>query len=456
MHSEPVPTSPPTVLPLGTVIGSWRVVGWAGRGVHGTVYRAVPVDSERAPPVALKVALLPRDPRFAREAELLSRTRHPSIPRLVGSGDWRLPDGTVHPFIAMEWVDGVPLYEWARQGPPSSRQVLGVLAQLASALAALHAHGGVHRDVKGGNVLVRRSDGRAVLTDLGTGRYPDAVTLTPPGVHLGTPAYCSPEAGLFELQSLRDRSARYAAGPADDVYALGVTACRLVTGEYPQFADPWMDEHGTWRLDEILPPASMSQVEPRLRELIQRMLSVRPEQRGTAAQLARALEQATDAMPLPKPRARIRTWSSVTAGGLALGAWVGWLATCEPWDEPIPARIQASVRGPRDAGTTELGEAAAAASKEESSGSPIPPVMAEDPLPEPQEGQSEPDAKGRCPHKRQVSLNGGCWLLQPQEPEACEALNGQMIKGTCYIPIYPRGKHPRPPTSGPTKKSAPQ
>jgi hypothetical protein len=175
--------------------------------------------------------------------------------------------------------------------------VLHWLAQLASALAALHAQGLVHRDVKGANILVRRSDNRAVLTDFGTGIYPGAATLTPPMVFPGTPAYRSPESWLFELRFYREPAARYHAGPADDLYSLGATACALLTGKYPEPGEPSQDEHGTWHLEAVLlPPALLSnpRVEPRLRALVLRMLSVRPEERGTASELAEALELAAE------------------------------------------------------------------------------------------------------------------------------------------------------------------
>jgi hypothetical protein len=81
MERASSPTLHPALLPPGTQVGPWRVVDWAGRGVHGAVYRAVRVGQEHSLPVALKLALLPRDPRFAREVELLSRQRHPHIPQ---------------------------------------------------------------------------------------------------------------------------------------------------------------------------------------------------------------------------------------------------------------------------------------------------------------------------------------------------------------------------------------
>ncbi|HYH98890.1 serine/threonine-protein kinase [Hyalangium sp.] len=297
MDRTSAPALHPARLPPGTLVGSWRVEGWAGRGVYGAVYQAVPAGAEHATPVALKLALHPADPRFAREAALLSRLSHPHVPGLLGHGEWQHPDGTLYPFVAMEWVDGMALYDWARLHPASCQQVRQWLAQLASALAALHAQGLLHRDVKGANILVRRSDSRAVLTDFGTGIYPGAATLTPPMVFPGTPAYRSPESWLFELRFYREPAARYCAGPADDLYALGATACALLTGEYPEPGEPTQDELGTWHLESVLlPPALLSdpRVEPGLRALVLRLLSVRPEERGTATALAAALEQAVE------------------------------------------------------------------------------------------------------------------------------------------------------------------
>jgi eukaryotic-like serine/threonine-protein kinase len=477
MPDESPLTPHPAFLPPGTVVGPWRVVAWAGGGVHGAVYRVVHVDNAQAPPVALKVALMPRDPRFVREAQLLTRIRHPSVPQWVGSGLWPHPSGLVFPYLAMQWIDGVPLYTWARRHRPSQAQVLQWVAQLAGALAALHAQGCVHRDVKGDNVLVRRSDGRAMLTDFGVGRYPGATTLTPPNVQPGTPAYRAPEAGLFELQFFWDTSARYPAGPADDLYALGVTACRLVTGEYPELSHPAQDAQGQWHLEKVLLPAALQQLKPPLREPILRLLSLRPEDRGTAAELAQALEPVSESStsenppPLPaqtRPTARApgpsaRRSSSrgqaeagllVAVGMLGLTAGAGWLVPSRSRGEPGLARAEASSRpSQREGGSAALGEKVAAMSQEKLPSALTPEAIAEDSLPEPQQGQAVPDTKGRCAHKRQVALNGGCWVPQVQESEACEALTGQIYKGTCYIPVLPRERPRRPPTSSPTKKA---
>ncbi len=78
-------------LPSGTQVGDWRVVAWQGQGAYGAVYRAMHVGQEHAAPVAIKLSLYPRDARFAREAELLSRLSHPSIPCLLDRGVLRHP-----------------------------------------------------------------------------------------------------------------------------------------------------------------------------------------------------------------------------------------------------------------------------------------------------------------------------------------------------------------------------
>jgi serine/threonine protein kinase len=492
---QPTPLNP-ALLPPGTIVGDWRVVAWAGRGVHGAVYQVVPVDNEHAHPVALKLALHPRDPRFAREAELLSSVRHPSIPRLWEYGEWQHPSGTRYPFVVMEWVDGTPLYDWARQHTPSAQQVLQLLAQLASALQSLHVQGCVHRDVKGDNVLVRHSDSSAVLTDLGSGRYPDAPNLTPDILPPGTPAYRSPEAWLFSLQFMRDSTARYSAQPSDDLYSLGVTAYRLVTGEYPELAEPSKDEAGTWHLAGIASPAPIvldPQVDPRLNALILRMLSMRPEERGPARELAEALEQAaqltsperspslfTQESPSSAPPVVAVTSASVSAQPeksshapgaaarvgspvkvrpwllrlataavlVALGAGAGWVAGARSTKQPALLRQETSKPHVEAPGPAGLGDDAAAASQEDSSTPSMPGVLAEAP-PEPLPRQTRPNTRGRCPHKRQVALNGGCWVMV--EPEKCEAFGGigRMFKGTCYVPVF---LPERQPTSQPVRK----
>ncbi|MDC0707914.1 serine/threonine-protein kinase [Stigmatella sp. ncwal1] len=469
----------PGFLPPGTVVGSWCVQAWAGRGVHGSVYRVVPVGQEQASPVALKLAMLPRDPRFAREADLMARIRHPGVPRLWEQGDWQHPGGTLHPYLVMDWVEGTPLYDWVRQHPLASRQVSQVLAQLARVLQSLHAQGIVHRDVKGDNVLVRRSDGGAVITDFGSGHHPDAVTLTMQTLPPGTPAYRSPEAQMFSLRFIHDPEARYVAGPADDLYSLGVTAYRLVTGEYPEFGEPFRDEGGEWQLKAVAPRAPHvlnPRIDEQLSAVILRMLSVKPEERGSAFELAEALEQlaldpgeaypaqvaARGAAPDPQELvesaqhlrlpARLKSlipwFASAAVAVLVLGMWTWWMVARPPVEESS-LLLSVSDSSVRDGGMAGLGDAGAATSTEAFPVSSSRHVLADDTLPAPLQGQARPDVKGRCAHSRQVALNGGCWGPLPLEGERCEGLNGQMFKGTCYVPILSSGRQP---TSNPIRE----
>jgi predicted Ser/Thr protein kinase len=284
----------PAHLPKGTLVEGWRVEGWGGRGTYGVVYSAVRVGQERSGPiVALKVAVHHQDPRFAREAALLSRIHHPGVPALIEHGQWANGE-KVHPYLVMEWVEGVPLYEWSSARNPTSREVLKLLAQLAQALAAIHEAGVVHRDVKGDNIRVCVEDGRAFLMDLGSGQHEGAEPLTDGPLPPNTPAYRSPEAWRFACEQGREPGAHYEAQPADDIFALGVTAYRLVTDEYPPSTEPKADKEGLWREGGPgpRPPQELNpRVEPWLSALILRMLSVRPEHRGCARELADFLEQ---------------------------------------------------------------------------------------------------------------------------------------------------------------------
>src|SRR5689334_14400392 len=107
----------PSTLPPGSIVGSWRLLGLASQGSFGAVFRAESTTSPSSRPAALKFALQPGDPRFALEVEFLSRMQHPNLPRLRGSGKWRTSGGTAYSFLVMDWVEGLPLYAWARLRP---------------------------------------------------------------------------------------------------------------------------------------------------------------------------------------------------------------------------------------------------------------------------------------------------------------------------------------------------
>jgi predicted Ser/Thr protein kinase len=464
----------------------WRVEAWQGQGAYGAVYRAARVGQEPPGPVALKVSVFPWDARFAREAELLLRLSHPGIPRLVESGALLHPSGAQYPFLVMEWVEGTPLYAWAEQHSPSSQEQCRVLAQLARALEVLHASGAVHRDVKGDNVLVRLSDRLPVLIDFGSCHFQGAERLTWQSLAPHTPAYLSPQACLFDIRLVRNRNSYYPPSAADDLYALGVTAYRLVMGQYPPELDARQDEEGAWRIisPELRPLLERdARVEPRLREVILQLLSEAPEARGTATQVAEALEAVADErvprrLAQPPPAAEVPPPNApAPAGGSAspervgppirVWTWESWLAlaavglcavllwTVQPG--PFPREHVASGQPPSsapqapDAGTAAVGDT----SPTEPHGSTEPSAkkkpLAQEPLPEPRPGQLQPDEKGRCLGRRQVPINGGCWLEFPVgTAEECTDSGYVLFKGKCFSPALESPKKPRP-TSNPAE-----
>jgi eukaryotic-like serine/threonine-protein kinase len=286
----------PLFLPPGTLVGPWRVLGWRGRGSYGSIYRAERVGREWAGPFALKVAVHPRDERFRREGWLLSHIHSPYVPGLVDQGVLEHPSGAF-PYLVMQWVDGEPLYDWAERRNPTSRQVLRLLAQVARALQATHEVRGLHRDVKGDNLLVRPTDGHVFLMDFGAGHYRGAATITKTLLPPGTTAYQSPESWAFLRVFRRHPTVHYPASTCDDLFAMGVMAYRLVADEYPPPTDP--DEPGSEVWSEQgpgpRPPRELNpRVSPELDALIRRLLAVAPVERfdGRAEKTVRALERA--------------------------------------------------------------------------------------------------------------------------------------------------------------------
>ncbi|WP_338050655.1 serine/threonine-protein kinase [Pyxidicoccus caerfyrddinensis] len=441
-----------------------------GQGAYGAVYLAI--GRAARGPVALKLSLHPGNERFTREVELLSRIRHPSVPRLVDHGSWQPAEGLAYPYFVMELIDGLSLYDWARVHGPTSRQVLRVLASLARALEATHAEGGVHRDVKGDNVLVREVDGQVFLTDFGSGHYAGAARLTWSAFPPGTPAYRTPEAWRSALNA----AAPYAPGPADDVFALGITAWRLVTGEYPPATDPGNEASHIWRVDgpgPRPPRAINARCCAELSALVSRMLSVSPEARGSARELAEALEQAAHeaaseadvflfarekprpvaprsppppAVPRARARAR-RSWPRAASLGVTLAFGAGWLLSALTEKEPGMAQVSPT-EDSKDGGTVAVGDSALTAPVALSPALSAWPSIALEVPPKPLPGQRRPDASGRCPSRLQVPINGGCWHRVVADTKECDT-DSYAYKGACYVPVF---LPTRVPTSRPVNR----
>ena len=190
-----------------------------GGGAAGDIYRAT--DRTTGVAVALKFLRSTATPeeatRFRREMAVLAELRHPNIVEYVAHGTW--PDGRL--FLAMELLEGEDLAQRTRRQPLGMRDAVEVIRRAAQALAAIHARGIVHRDLKLANMFLVKGRGTAVkLIDFGVVRpaEPDGFT-TRPGTIIGTPHYTSPEQARGEPVC-----------PRADVYSLGSVLFRLIVG----------------------------------------------------------------------------------------------------------------------------------------------------------------------------------------------------------------------------------
>ena len=198
----------------GATVGRFVVLDELGSGGMGSVFSAFDPQLDRK--VALK--LLHSEPggtkaqlraRMLGEARALARLSHPNVVTVYDANEL---SGRV--WLALELVDGASLRTFLREAPRRRRQVLGCLVAAGRGLAAAHAHGVLHRDVKPDNILVAR-DGQVRITDFGLSALPE-------GQRAGTPGYLSPE--------------QWRGGPADarsDQFAFCVTAWEALTGERP-------------------------------------------------------------------------------------------------------------------------------------------------------------------------------------------------------------------------------
>jgi hypothetical protein len=228
--------------------GSLTLIEPIGEGSAGTVYRAFDADLERE--VALKImraddAVGPEPPRAVREARLLARVRHRNVVTVFGAEH---RDGQIA--VSMELVTGKTLNEWVREhGPFSDREAAQIGSDLCRALAAVHAAGLLHGDIKAHNVM-REQGGRIVLMDFGTGR--DILDI-PEHDLAGTPLYLAPEVLGGQPRSR-----------ASDIYSLGVLLFFLSTGTYP------VEGHSrteiTRRHRDRLPHRRLRDVRPGLQE----------------------------------------------------------------------------------------------------------------------------------------------------------------------------------------------
>jgi eukaryotic-like serine/threonine-protein kinase len=301
------------------VLGRYHVLERLGQGGMGVVYRAYDpaLRCERA------IKVLPDDAvadvearaRLLREARAASRLLHPGICTVFDVGE----DGG-RAYIVMELVEGESLAARIARGPLDAHEVGRIAGEVADALAAAHAEGVVHRDLKSSNVMVT-PEGHAKLLDFGIARVQATgsvatTALTQPGFVLGTPECMAPEV----LQG-------HEADPRADVWALGVMLHEMLAGEQP-FRGRTVAETQAAVLQQ--PPAPLPAGVPRaLADVVAHCLEKDPARRfQSAAEVKAALEHPYAHRAAARPRASLRRMAAL--GGVALVMAAGLVLLCRP------------------------------------------------------------------------------------------------------------------------------
>jgi tetratricopeptide (TPR) repeat protein len=252
----------------------------AGGGGMGDVFRGV--DQETGQAVAVKLlrptASAAERVRFQREIAILADLRHPNIVQYIAHGTWE--DGRL--YFAMEWLDGEDLAQRQRRAQLGMRDAVEVVRRSAAAMAAVHARGVVHRDLKLSNIFLVRGKGTSVkLIDFGVVKpaVPDEYQ-TERGTIIGTPHFMAPEQARGEGIDARA-----------DVYSLGAALFRLVTGRNVFETEHVIALLGRLVLEDPPNPTSVRfDVPEALSQVILRSIARHKEERyENGGELARAL-----------------------------------------------------------------------------------------------------------------------------------------------------------------------
>lgn len=302
--SQAAPVSPEEI---ESQLQDISVIRLLGSGGMGAVYLARQLPLNRL--VAIKVLTPQRadDPiseeRFLREARALARLNHPRIVSLYDVGrmgqTW---------FIMMEYVEGASLRELITESRLSATEALRLVPQICDAMQYAHDHGVVHRDIKPENILIDQN-GQVKIADFGLVKLvgeatSENITLTDPGLRMGTAGYMAPE--QCSSTSGVDHRA--------DIYALGVIFYELLTGKRPT--------------PDYTPPSQISEVDSRVDRVIACSLKESPDDRFQQASL---MKDAIDQL------ATRRSWIPQTILATALAAlllFVTWNAFQKPLAKP--------------------------------------------------------------------------------------------------------------------------
>jgi dipeptidyl aminopeptidase/acylaminoacyl peptidase/predicted Ser/Thr protein kinase len=344
----------------GRVVEQFRIAREIGRGGMGVVYLATDTALNR--PVALK--MLPGDvvgsserrARFMREARMAAAVNHENIATVYEVGE---ADGQV--YIALEYVDGQSLREAIAAGGLDEDRALTIASEIAEGLAAAHAGGVIHRDLKPGNVMLNQR-GVVKLLDFGLAKSLEAETgseseiarqstgvVSETGAIQGTPAYMSPE---------QCRGAKV--DKRTDVFSFGTLLYELLSKHRPFVADNHPELGYAIMHDDPPPPKGAS---PELTRIIERCMQKTPAERfADGAEVATALGElraarasSTNTAALSPPRPARRWPLALAAAAVAVAAAAWWLATRSPDEAPTNTATETVAEvGPPPRALTEI------------------------------------------------------------------------------------------------------
>src|SRR5438128_119295 len=263
---------------IGAKLGNYRILEQIGAGGQGTVYKATDTKLGRSvvikvlpPELTVKEANLKR---FEREARLASALDHPNICTIFDLNEI----GGVN-FIVMQFVEGLNVRQLVSGRPLDLRSALSIAAQVADALAAAHARGIIHRDIKAGNVMVTPA-GQVKILDFGLAKLLDDEGMGPGGIHhtdltevgvpYGTATYAAPEQARGERVDERA-----------DIFSTGVLLFEMLTGSWPFQGRTSVDVRHAVLHQEPQPLSEVrpSETPPRLQQILDRALAKDRRQR---------------------------------------------------------------------------------------------------------------------------------------------------------------------------------
>jgi serine/threonine protein kinase len=340
----------------GSIFAGCRLEAVVGRGGMGVVFRATQPARQRR--VALKV-IAPEfaadkgyRARFVSESRLAASVHHPNVIPVYEAGEL---DGRL--YVIMRWVEGTDLRALLEaSGRVSAGRAIGLLVPVASALAAAHRRGLVHRDVKPANVLIARGDQQhedhIYVSDFGIARLGDGRSGA--GVFVGTIDYAAPE----RLEGAEGDS-------RSDIYSLGCVLFEVLTGHVP-FERPTDVSKISAHVNDPVPSArdEVGGVPEQLDAVIAKAMAKRPEDRfGSAGELTVALghalqelETAKRVTAAPKPQPSVtslrvtETTPAVTDASAAVTDASATVTDASPaMAEPSAAVIEPSAPGPAQA-----------------------------------------------------------------------------------------------------------